>query len=131
MIKLPALFHARRRSLGDKGERLAARWLSRQGYCILHRKYRIGDDEADLIALDPNGRTIVIVEVKTRSTDEPPPEAGIDRHKQFRLARLAARLAKRPSFQDRPLRFDAIGVVWPDHGKPQIRHFVAAFDAPF
>ena len=131
MIKLPALFHARRRSLGDKGERFAARWLSRQGYCILHRKYRIGDDEADLIALDPNGRTIVIVEVKTRATDEPPPEAAIDRHKQFRLARLAARLAKRPSFRDRPLRFDAIGVVWPDHGKPQIKHFVAAFDAPF
>ncbi len=131
MTKLPALFRARRRSLGDKGERFAARWLRRHGYCILHRKYRVGDDEADLIALDPDGRTIVIVEVKTRSTDEPAPQASIDHNKQFRLARLAARLAKRPSFRDRPLRFDAIGVVWPDRGKPQIRHFVAAFDAPF
>ena len=100
MIKLPALFRARRRSLGDKGEQFAARWLSRHGYRILHRKYRIGDDEADLIALDPDGHTIVIVEVKTRSTKEPPPEAGIDRTKQFRLARLTARLAKRPSFRD-------------------------------
>ncbi|MCH8314592.1 MAG: YraN family protein [Planctomycetes bacterium] len=131
MNKLSALFHARRRSLGDKGERFAARWLRRHGYRILHHKYRIGDDEADLIVLDPNGRTIVIVEVKTRSNDQPPPEASIDRKKQFRLARLAARLAKRPSFRDRPLRFDAIGVVWPDHGKPQIKHFVAAFESPF
>ncbi len=131
MTKLPALFHARRRSLGDRGEQFAARWLRRHGYRILHRKYRLGDDEADLIALDPDGRTIVIVEVKTRSTDEPAPEAGIDRKKQFRLARLAASLAKRSSFRDRPLRFDAIGVVWPGHGEPQIKHFVAAFDAPF
>ncbi len=131
MTQLLALLCPRRRSLGDKGEQFAARWLRRHGYHILHRKYRVGDDEADLIALDPDGRTIVIVEVKTRSTDEPAPEAGIDRKKQFRLARLAARLAKRPSFRDRPLRFDAIGVVWPDHGKPQIRHFVAAFEAPF
>lgn len=125
------LLHARNESLGDKGERLAARWLRRRGYRILHRKYRVVDDEADLIVLDPDGSTIVIVEVKTRSNQQQPPEEGIGRTKQFRLARLAARLARQRSFRDRPIRFDAVAVVWPEHGKPQVRHLVAAFDAPF
>ena len=131
MIRFPMLLRARNESLGDKGERLAARWLRRHGYRILHRKYRVIDDEADLIALDPDGSTIVIVEVKTRSSQEPPPEEGIGRTKQFRLARLAARLARQRPFRDRPIRFDAVAVVWSERGKPQIKHFVAAFEAPF
>ena len=131
MSKLAALIGRRQQALGHRGERVAERWLRRNGYRILHRNLRIVDDEADLVALDPNGATTVIVEVKTRSTDEPAPEAAINPKKQFRLARLGARLIKRPQFQDRPVRFDVVGIVWPDQGKPQVRHFVAAFESPF
>ena len=31
----------------------------------------------------------------------------------------------------RSIRFDAVAVVWPEHGKPQVKHFISAFDAPF
>ena len=79
-----------RRILGRRGERRAARFLRRRGYRILHRNLTIGRDEADLVALDPDGRTIVIVEVKTRSSDYLAPEVKINRDKQYRLARLAA-----------------------------------------
>ena len=117
--------------LGRRGERLAARFLRRRGYRILRRGYTAGRDEADLVAVDPDGRTLVIVEVKTRATDAPPPEAGIGPAKQYRLARLAERLLKEPAFRDRPLRFDAVSIVWPPQGEPQVRHFRDAFESPW
>ncbi len=55
MIRLLRKLSVRRGTLGDKGERLAARWLSRHGYRIIHHNYTLGKDEADLIALDPDG----------------------------------------------------------------------------
>jgi putative endonuclease len=118
-------------ALGERGERLAARWLARRGYRILHRRYTVGHDEADLIAVDPGGRTLVIVEVKTRTADVPGPEAGITRDKRFRLARLASRLHERPEFHDHAIRFDAVAIVWPRDGDPDIRHYEDAFESPW
>src|SRR5262245_34497000 len=57
-----------RRSLGARGERLAERYLRRQGMRILHRGYRIMGGEVDLVAVD--GRTVVFVEVKTRQSHD-------------------------------------------------------------
>ncbi len=48
-------------SLGEKGERYAARWLKRRGYRVIERNYTVGDDEADVIAIAPDGKTVVIV----------------------------------------------------------------------
>ena len=114
-------------SLGDRGERLAARWLKRRGYRILHRNLSIGRDEADLVAVDPGGRMLVIVEVKTRSSATPPPEAGLTRGKQRHLERFAARLGRRREYRDLPIRIDAIAIVWPQGGKPDIRHYKDVF----
>jgi putative endonuclease len=114
-------------SLGERGERLAARWLTRRGYRILHRNLSIGRDEADLVAVDPGGRTLVIVEVKTRSSVTPPPEAGLTRDKKRHLERFAARLGRRHEYRDLPIRIDAIAIVWPEGGKPDVRHYRDAF----
>ena len=114
-------------SLGERGERLAARWLRRRGYRILHRNLTIGRDEADLVVVDPTGRSLVIVEVKTRSSEAPPPEAGLTRRKQVHLERLAARLQCRREYRDLPVRIDAIAIVWPDGGTPEVRHYKDAF----
>ncbi|MHC5022659.1 MAG: YraN family protein [Planctomycetota bacterium] len=116
---------------GPRGERLAARWRRRRGYRILARNLKLGDDEADLVVLDPDRRTVALVEVKTRSAAMPPPEASIDARKQRRLARLAARLQKRRAYADRPIRFDAIAIVWPDGRAAEVRHYVGAFESPF
>jgi putative endonuclease len=117
--------------LGDRGERLAARWLARRGFRILHRKLTIGRDEADLVAVDPDGRTLVIVEVKTRAADAPGPEAGLTRTKGSRMARLASRLQERREFRGHPIRLDAVAIVWPPDGDPEIRHYEDAFEAPW
>jgi putative endonuclease len=119
-----------RRVLGRRGERLAAKHLRRAGYRILKRNLRVGHDEADLIALDPDGETIVVVEVKTLSGEAMAPELKIDRRKQYRLARLAAHLQQRRGYRAHRFRFDAVAVHWPERGRPDVRHYVAAFESP-
>lgn len=56
-----------RHSLGPQGEELAAGYLIRQGYRILHRNWRSGRTEIDIVA--ENNLFIVFVEVKCRSSD--------------------------------------------------------------
>lgn len=116
--------------VGLRGERLAAKWLERHGYEILERNRTVADDEADLVALDPDGKTIVIVEVKSRIGGIAP-EQAVTPTKQFRLSRLASRLQRLPRYKDRPLRFDAVAVTWPESGKPVVRHIPGAFHSPW
>lgn len=131
MNLLHALFDRVRppRSLGEAGERAAARYLRQRGYRILERNLHAGKDEADLVTVAPDRETVVIVEVKTRREDAVMPEEQVNHHKMRRLTRLAQRLKQQPAFEARPFRFDVIAVVWPEHGEPTIRHHEAAFNA--
>jgi putative endonuclease len=112
-------------SLGRRGERFAARWLRQRGCRVLHRNYRIGRDEADLVVLDPEGPTVVIVEVKTRAAVHPDPAEGIGLEKRRAMARLAARLQSDGAYAGCATRLDAIVIVWPPQGPPQLRHYPA------
>lgn len=131
MIGLLARLRRRKEPLGVRGERYAARWLRRRGYRILHRNFTIGRDEADIVAAAPDARTLVIVEVKTRASPEPPPEAAFTADKQHKMFRLAVRLRNRPDFAGRPIRFDAVVIVWPPDATPEVRHYEGAFETPF
>ena len=51
-------------SLGEQGERTAARYLKRRGYRIVASRQRMRYGEIDLVAVEK--RTIVFIEVKTR-----------------------------------------------------------------
>src|SRR5438445_1065152 len=80
--------------LGDEGERLAARYLRRQGYRILARRFRTAIGELDLVARD--GACIVFIEVKTRRSEMAgQPHEAVDRIKQAQLTRLALAFLKR------------------------------------
>jgi putative endonuclease len=115
------------RMLGDRGERLAARYLRRHGLRIIVRGYRTSRGEIDLIARD--GDTLVFVEVKTRRAGQP--AEAVTPEKQRRIARAALEFARRHGLLGHRARFDVVAIVWPDDGRPPtIEHFPNAFEAP-
>jgi putative endonuclease len=120
---------APKKSLGQRGEDEAARYLRKLGYRILARGRRLASGELDLVALD--GRTIVFVEVKTRTSQEVGhPADAVDLAKQRRLTRLAVTFMKRHGLLEFPARFDVVAITWPaGHGRPTIEHFKNAFEA--
>ena len=79
-----------RRTLGARGEDLAARWYEEQGYEVLERNWRRREGEVDLIVR--RGATVVFSEVKTRSSDRFGTGAeAVLPAKQRRIRRLASR----------------------------------------
>jgi putative endonuclease len=109
---------------GAQGESLACDWLMAQGMVVLHRNWRHGRDEIDILARD--GPFLVVVEVKTRASDRwGHPESAVDRAKQRKLMRCAeAYLFSIPD--DLELRFDVIGVTYGPNG-PEVLHIPNAF----
>jgi putative endonuclease len=74
---------------GEIGEELAADWLIANGYQILHRNWRHGRYEVDIIAGKTN--TIHIIEVKTRKSNTyGSPEQNVNRKKIEHLLQAAA-----------------------------------------
>lgn len=113
-------------ALGEGGERLAADFLKRDGIKILSRNYSCDFGEIDLIGLHRD--TIIFFEVKTRRSDEAAdPEQSIGAHKQRKLQLVAKHWLAQHKQPNAAYRFDAISVVWPEQGKPEIRHIVEAF----
>src|SRR3954470_3689968 len=77
-----------KKSLGDRGEDAATKFLKRQGFHILARSLDSRLGELDIIAVD--GRTVVFVEVKTRRSDDAGhPAEAIDPRKEQRMTQAA------------------------------------------
>ena len=111
---------------GRHGEDLAHRFLRRLGYTIVARNYRLasGDAEGDLIAWD--GETLVIVEVKTRSSSEfGPPDRAIGEAKRAHLRRIARAYARKTATPLERIRFDQVAIV--AGAKPDIQLIRNAF----
>src|SRR5687767_219854 len=120
---------APRGALGDRGENVAARYLRNRGYKILERNFRCGLGEIDIVARD--GRTLVFVEVKTRTVDDPTPEDQVNPTKRHQLTKSARFYMSRFGVPQPPARFDVVAVVWPEGRDPLIRHTPHAFEATF
>jgi putative endonuclease len=128
-MKLPAWLAERfaPKSLGRRGEEAAARFLKRKGYRLLARGHDSPLGELDLIAVD--GRTIVFVEVKTRtSTDAGHPVEAIDPRKERRMTQAALAYLKAQGLLKYAARFDVVAITWPEKSrKPQFDHYQNAF----
>jgi putative endonuclease len=112
--------------LGKAGEAIAVALLEEKGYRILERNWRWGREEIDIIARD--GNFVVIVEVKTRSSDIfAEPEASVTRSKQRILVRAAnAYVNCRRLYGE--VRFDIISIIIRTEGEI-VNHIVDAFYA--
>jgi putative endonuclease len=115
------------KSLGQRGEDTAAKFLKRRGYKILARGHDSRLGELDIIAVD--GRTLVFVEVKTRrNTEAGHPSEAVDDHKQKRLTQSALAYLKGHHLLGYAARFDVVAVTWPDEtSQPTVEHFLDAF----
>jgi putative endonuclease len=116
-------------TLGQRGERAAARFLKRRGFTIVASGERDRLGELDLVAVE--GRTVVFVEVKTRTSHGAGhPADAVDLKKQRRLTRIALTYLKRHDLLEYPARFDVVAITWPDGAKqPEIEHYRDAFQA--
>ncbi len=121
-----------RQSLGQQGERLAARFLTRCGMQVVAYNVRVPvgrtrtgarvHGELDIVAFD--GPTLVFIEVKTRTTAEfATPESAITPRKQARLVRAARRYRTLIGPFDAPYRFDVVSVVAAPGAQPTIQLF--------
>lgn len=111
-------------STGPAGEQLACQWLQERGWQVLHRNWRQGRGELDIVARD--GRFLVVVEVKTRGSDRwQHPELAVDRAKQRTLMRTANALLDTVP-EDLELRFDIIAITHTPQG-PEVLHIPNAF----
>lgn len=118
------------RTLGERGEAIAAAYLKGQLFTIIERNFRCKGGEVDIIARD--GKTLVFVEVKTRRTlSFGPPQMALTPFKQRQISKAALTwLAKKKQF-NASARFDVIAIIAPDHEVPQIEHIRNAFDLAY
>ena len=122
--------HLRR---GARGERLAGRFLRRNGYKILHRNFkgRTGG-EIDIVCRDND--TLVFVEVKTRGSEQfGRPFEAVRPDQQRRISRGGLAWLRMLDNPEILFRFDVVEVILPDNEKPRLELVRDAFQlsAPY
>jgi len=116
-----------RYALGKWGERRCERFLKRKGLKTLTRNYACKAGEIDLIMVDTD-RSIVFVEVKTRTDEEfAPAESVVTAPKMDKMSRTARYFISSYDIANRPYRFDIVAVTLGKRGPAQVRHYKNAF----
>lgn len=121
----------RAQALGALGERIAARWLLRDGWQVVDRRWRSGRRDLDLVAIREN--VVAFVEVKTRRTTwSGGPLEAVNWRKQRELTRSAQAWLDQRGVLMAPdgavFRFDIVGVV-ASRERVGVRHVEGAFPA--
>lgn len=107
--------------LGRRGEATAAEYLEKAGLRIVDRNWRCPTGEIDLVAVD--GSTLVIIEVKTRSSDNfGQPLEAITSGKLERLYLLGSAWARAHKLRFSGFRVDAVGILDDGSGAPRVEH---------
>src|SRR5467141_5434704 len=116
--------HLRR---GVRGEKLACRYLKRNGYKILFRNFRgRSGGEIDVVCRDND--TLVFVEVKTRAREDfGRPFQAVDREKQKRISRGALAWLRMLDNPEILFRFDVVEVIIADSARPRVELIKNAF----
>lgn len=118
---------AQHNELGKAGEDAAMAHLRDKGYAILHRNWKRGKLELDLVAA--KGDEVAIIEVKTRKSGSlMEPLAAVNAQKIRKIVVAANTYLKAYKVQGR-VRFDVITVVGKEGGF-EVTHIEKAFYPP-
>ncbi len=100
---------ARHNQTGRDGEQLAIPYLAERGYNILHKNWRHGNWEVDIIA--SKNKRLHIIEVKTRTSDRfGYPEENMDKKKMQTLINAAEEfMYQNPGWLQ--LQFDILAIT--------------------
>ncbi|WP_263380320.1 YraN family protein [Granulicella paludicola] len=116
--------------LGERGEDAAFFHLRSLGYTVVARRWRSDRLAGDLDLVAWDGATLVIFEVKSRSSRGiAPAEMAVDEHKQEMLRKMASaylRLIPELHRESVKVRFDVLSVYF-DCGDPVFEHRRNAF----
>ncbi len=111
---------------GRLGERIACRFLLRQGFDVLARRFRGRWGEIDIVAFE--GPVLVFVEVKTRRSREfGDPSEFVDWQKKQKLRQASDDFIARYDMSEYTFRFDILTVVAPATRDEEIFLFRNAF----
>lgn len=115
---------AKHNRLGKEGEQLAKEYLLQKGWALLEENWRFEHKEVDLIFRD--GDELVIVEVKTRSTDYfGNPEEAVHEAKEEHLIQAAEAYLEENNL-DMEVRYDVVAIILKNR-KHEITHIADAF----
>ena len=116
---------AAKQEFGELGERIAERWLKRQGWRVVQRRFRNGHRDIDLV-VERDG-TVAFVEVKARrGLAFGDPVEAVNWSKQKELVRSASVWIDRHGKPAESYRFDVVGVLV-EGDRVQVRHVPNAF----
>jgi putative endonuclease len=114
-----------RQDFGLLGERIAARWLLRQGWSLLDHRFRAGHRDIDLIMR--RDQEVAFVEVKARrGTGFGGPVEAVNYRKQRELSRAACIWVDRFGTVEFAYRFDVVGILV-EVDQVRVRHVPNAF----
>jgi len=97
-----------KRTIGDVGEKAAAKFLAKRGYRILERNFLCRLGEIDIIA--QQGEYLVFVEVKTRKSHAYGGGEGAITNRKIECIKRAAQTYIMSKGIDAPVRFDVVTV---------------------
>lgn len=113
-------------AFGELGERIAEQWLTRRGWRVVHRRYRSGHRDIDLV-MEREG-LVVFVEVKARSGAQfGDPIEAVNWRKQRELRRSASSWISRHGRAHESYRFDVMGILV-EGRRVRVRHVENAFE---
>ncbi|MFI7066616.1 YraN family protein [Kribbella sp. NPDC050124] len=110
-----------RKTVGQYGEDLAARYLTDEGFVILERNWRCELGEIDIVARD--GDALVVCEVKTRrGLNYGSPLESITYRKLATLRKLAGRWLQTHQLKPAAIRIDVVAVLLDHNTPPRVDH---------
>ena len=110
--------------LGEYGEEKVNRYLLDMGYTVLERNWRVGHRELDFVCLD--GEVLVVVEVKTRESDNVSLFDLLDYKKRRNLQAAGAAYLTKKNIH-REIRFDLVVVTGAEMHLEYIKEVIDLF----